>query len=139
MLEMQRVEERYKEWTRTHVTTTNDHEECDKRSSDDWDLADYRREATCIQNRLSTHREVMGVVSQILTLLLQPSTIQDSDDAVPDEEFCNKNLLRLHDFCASQQSGRLRKTAELVCTPTLQDTQSTCLCGQCALCGFHGV
>ena len=29
--------------TRTHDTTGNDHEECDKKSSDDWDLGDYRR------------------------------------------------------------------------------------------------
>ncbi len=67
---------------RTHATTANDHEECDKRSSDDLDLADYRREATRIQNRRSTYREVMGVVSQILALLLQPSASQDADDAV---------------------------------------------------------
>jgi hypothetical protein len=124
---------------RTHATTANDHEECDKQSSDNWDLADYRREATRIQNRRSTHREVMGVVSQILALLLHPLASQDADDAVPDEELCNKNLLRLHDFCASLQSGRRRKTAELVCAPTFQDVQSTCLCGQCALCCFHGV
>ena len=39
----------------------------------------------------------------------------------------------------SQQSGRLRKTAELVCAPTLQDTKSTCLRGQCALCGLQSV
>ena len=38
---------------RTHATTVNDHEACDKKSSDDWDLADYRREATRIQNRRS--------------------------------------------------------------------------------------
>jgi hypothetical protein len=38
---------------RTHVTTANDHEECDKKSSDDMDLADHRREATRIQNRRS--------------------------------------------------------------------------------------
>ncbi len=38
----------------------------------------------------------------------------------------------------SQQSGRRKKTAELVCAPTLQDAQPTCLLGQCALCGFHG-
>ncbi len=47
---------------RTHATTDNDHEECDKKSSDDWDLADYRREVTLIQNRRSTplgsHTEV---------------------------------------------------------------------------------
>ena len=47
---------------RTHVTTANDHEDCDKKSSDDWDLADYLREATRIQNRHSTplgsHAEV---------------------------------------------------------------------------------
>ena len=58
---------------RTHFTTVNDHEECDRKSSDDWDLADYRREATRIQNHRSTHWEVMGVVSQILALLRQPS------------------------------------------------------------------
>ncbi len=39
---------------RTHATTVNDHEDCDKKSSDDWDLADYRREATRIQNLHST-------------------------------------------------------------------------------------
>ncbi len=39
--------------TRTHDTTANDHEECDKKSSDDMDLADHRREATRIQNRRS--------------------------------------------------------------------------------------
>ncbi len=39
---------------RTHATTVNDHEECDKKSSDDWDLADYRRETTLIHNRHST-------------------------------------------------------------------------------------
>ncbi len=39
---------------RTHTETANDHEECDKKSSDDWDLADYRREATRIQNHHST-------------------------------------------------------------------------------------
>jgi hypothetical protein len=38
---------------RTHATTANDHEECDKKSSDDMDLADHRREATRIQNRRS--------------------------------------------------------------------------------------
>ena len=38
---------------RTHATTVNDHDECDKKSSDDWDLADYRREFTHIQNHLS--------------------------------------------------------------------------------------
>ena len=38
---------------RTHDTTANDHEECDKKSSDDMDLADHRREATRIQNRRS--------------------------------------------------------------------------------------
>ncbi len=38
---------------RTHATTANDHEECDKKSSDDMDLADHRREATRIQNRHS--------------------------------------------------------------------------------------
>ena len=38
---------------RTHATTANDHEECDKQSSDDWDLTGYRREATRIQNRRS--------------------------------------------------------------------------------------
>jgi hypothetical protein len=39
---------------RTHATTVDDHEECDKKSSDDWDLDDYRREVTLIQNRRST-------------------------------------------------------------------------------------
>jgi hypothetical protein len=38
--------------TRTHDTTDNDHEECDKKSSDDMDLADHCRGATRIQNRL---------------------------------------------------------------------------------------
>ena len=42
------------ERARVHDTTANDHEECDKKSSDDWDLADYRREDTLIQNRRST-------------------------------------------------------------------------------------
>ncbi len=37
-----------------HATTVNDHEECDKKSSDDWDLDDYRRESTHIQNHRST-------------------------------------------------------------------------------------
>ena len=45
---------------------------------------------------------------------------------------------RFLNFCVSQQSGRRKKTAELVCAPTLQDAQPTCLLGQCALCGFHG-
>ncbi len=38
---------------RTHATTVNDHEDCDKQSLDDWDLADHRREYTRIQNRRS--------------------------------------------------------------------------------------
>ena len=38
---------------RTHATTANNHEECDKQSSDDWDLTGYRREATLIQKRSS--------------------------------------------------------------------------------------
>jgi len=92
---------------------------------------------TCFNYRL--YREAMGVVSQIIALLVKPSARQDADDACLDEEACSKNLLRLHNFCVSQQSGRHRKTAELVCAPTLQDAQSTCLLGQCALCGFHGV
>ncbi len=47
---------------RTHATTANDHEQCDKKSSDDMDLADHRREATHIQNHrsipLGSHGEV---------------------------------------------------------------------------------
>ncbi len=39
--------------SRTHATTVNDHEECDKMSLDDWDLPDHRREATHIQNHRS--------------------------------------------------------------------------------------
>jgi hypothetical protein len=39
---------------RTHATTVNDHEECDKKSSDDWDLVDYRLEDARIQTRHST-------------------------------------------------------------------------------------
>ena len=38
---------------RTHPTTCNVHEECDKQSLDDWDLTDYRRETVRIQNRRS--------------------------------------------------------------------------------------
>ena len=30
---------------RTHDTTGNDHKECDEKSSDDWDLSDYRSDA----------------------------------------------------------------------------------------------
>jgi hypothetical protein len=37
---------------RTHVVTVHD-DNCDKQSSDDWNLADYRREAARIQNRRS--------------------------------------------------------------------------------------
>ena len=92
---------------------------------------------TCFNCRL--YREAMGVVSQIIALLFKPSARQDADDACPDEEPCSTNLLRLHDFCVSQQSGRRRKTAELVFAPTLQVAQPTCLLGQCALCGFHVV
>ena len=38
---------------RTHAATANDHEEYDKQSSDDWDLADYRHEVARIQNHRS--------------------------------------------------------------------------------------
>jgi hypothetical protein len=34
----------------------------------------------------------MGVVSQILSLLLNPSATGDADDTVPGEELCNKVL-----------------------------------------------
>ena len=49
--ELQRVMEPKR--ARTHVATVNDHEECDKQSSDDWDLADYCRETAHIQNNRS--------------------------------------------------------------------------------------
>ena len=53
--EVQRVQQLIQSKSaRTHATTVNDHEDCDKKSSDDWDLADYRREAARIQNRRST-------------------------------------------------------------------------------------
>ncbi len=39
---------------RTHTDTTHDDEDCDKQSSDDWDLVYYRRQNTHIQ----THRSV---------------------------------------------------------------------------------
>ena len=39
---------------RTHTTTVDDDEECEKQSWEDWDLPDHRREATRIQNRRST-------------------------------------------------------------------------------------
>ena len=89
-----------------------------------WNLKQAYRETclcrTCFNCRL--YRETMGVVSQIIVLLFKTSARQDADDACPDEESCITNLLRLHDFCVSQQSGRRRKTADLVCAPTLQDT-----------------
>ena len=39
---------------RTNATTVDDDEECDNQSSDDWDLTDYTRESTLIQNHHST-------------------------------------------------------------------------------------
>ena len=50
--ELQRVMEPKR--VRTHADTADDDEECDKQSSDDWDLPYYCREDTRIQNRLST-------------------------------------------------------------------------------------
>ena len=38
---------------RKHAATTDDDEECEKQSCDNWDLPDHRREATRIQNRHS--------------------------------------------------------------------------------------
>ena len=35
---------------RTHAVTVDEDEECEKKTWDDWDLADHRREATLIQN-----------------------------------------------------------------------------------------
>ncbi len=37
--------------TRTHATTVKDHEECDKKLSDDMDLANHRRESTLCVSR----------------------------------------------------------------------------------------
>ena len=39
---------------RTHVVSAHDDENCGNQSPDDWDLADYRREGTRIQNHRST-------------------------------------------------------------------------------------
>ncbi len=49
--ELQRVMEPKR--ARTNATTDNDHEECDDQSSDDMDIADYRRETARIQKRCS--------------------------------------------------------------------------------------
>ncbi len=49
--------------SRTHAATVDDDEECDKQSSDDWDLPDYRREATHIQNHHSTPLDSRAQVS----------------------------------------------------------------------------
>jgi hypothetical protein len=49
--ELQRVLEQKR--SRTHAVTVHDDEDCDQQSSDDWDLADYRRETVHIQNHLS--------------------------------------------------------------------------------------
>jgi hypothetical protein len=49
--ELQRVMEPKR--ARTHPATSDDDEECEKQSCDDWDLPDHRREATRIQNRRS--------------------------------------------------------------------------------------
>ncbi len=51
VLDLQRVMEPKR--PRTHAVTTDDDEECEKQSCDDWDLPDHRREATRIQNRCS--------------------------------------------------------------------------------------
>ncbi len=39
--------------TRTHTPSTHDDQNCEKQSSDDWDLTDYRRETAHIQNHRS--------------------------------------------------------------------------------------
>jgi len=49
--ELQRVMEPKR--VRTHADTVDDDEECEKQSSDDWDLPDHRREATRVQNHHS--------------------------------------------------------------------------------------
>jgi hypothetical protein len=49
--ELQRVMEPKR--ARTNATTANDHEECDEQSSDEMDIADYRRETARIQKQSS--------------------------------------------------------------------------------------
>jgi hypothetical protein len=50
--ELQRVLEPTR--ARKHAASAHDDKNCGSQSSDDWDLADYRRETTRIQNRRST-------------------------------------------------------------------------------------
>jgi hypothetical protein len=38
---------------RTHAVSAHDDHDCENQSSDDWDLADYRRQVVHIQNRRS--------------------------------------------------------------------------------------
>jgi hypothetical protein len=110
-------------------------------SEEVWHLKQAYKETclcrTCFNCKL--YREALWVVSQILALLLKPSSTADTHDTDADEDVCNNNLQRLYDFCVSHQSGRRRKTAELVCADTLQDSHSSCLSGQCARCGFAAV
>jgi hypothetical protein len=49
--ELQRVMEPKR--ARSHAATAHENEDCEKQSSDDWNLADYRREAARIQNHRS--------------------------------------------------------------------------------------
>jgi hypothetical protein len=60
MQECQRVMEPKR--TRTHAPGVYDDQDCEKQSSDDWDLSDYRRETVYIQNRrsvvLDSHTDV---------------------------------------------------------------------------------
>ena len=64
--ELQRVMEPKR--ARTESATADDDEECEKQSSDDMTVADYRREATRIQKRRSIPLDVPGCLRSKLTV-----------------------------------------------------------------------
>mmetsp|Transcript_47642 Transcript_47642/g.125862 ORF Transcript_47642/g.125862 Transcript_47642/m.125862 type:complete len:691 (-) Transcript_47642:17-2089(-) len=107
-----------------------------------WNLKRAYRETclcrTCFNCRL--YREGLAVVAKILALLLKPSPAADADEgdvsSSEDEDESTAQLQRLHDFCASHQSGCRRATADLVCASSLDQAKSDCLKGKCSKCGL---